>query len=153
MTTVPKETPERIARRRANFDAKWMPEPMSGCWLWLGCTTRVGYGRVWVRDRLTTAHRFAYERWVGPISEGLQVDHLCRQRCCVNPEHLEAVTARENTLRGTAPAAANARKVLCKNGHPLSGPNLTTRPCGRRACVACIKAYYQTRLARRSTSP
>ena len=83
-------------------------------------------------------HRFVYERLVGKIPEGLQIDHLCRVRHCANPAHMEAVTQRENILRGMSPAAENARKTHCPQGHPYEGENLFTYNQGRfRRCRAC----------------
>lgn len=107
------------------------------CWLWIGSDDGEGYGRFRGRG----AHRFAYERCVGPIPRGKQLDHLCRITNCVNPLHLEPVTNKENVLRGISMCAENARKDFCKNGHPLSGENLKintgTRP-GRRSCRTCL---------------
>lgn len=87
------------------WEAMWarvMPVPESGCWIWTGELNRNGYGRVWRLGRRVMAHRAMYELLVGPIPEGLVLDHLCRVRCCVNPKHLEPVTVRENTIRGEA---------------------------------------------------
>jgi hypothetical protein len=88
-------------------------------------------GRTWA------AHRAAYTLLVAPIPDGLTIDHLCRNTSCVNPAHLEPVTQRENGLRGTSPAAVNARKVECVNGHPLSGDNLHIGTDGSRRCRIC----------------
>lgn len=118
----------------------------SGCWLWRGAVTKnSGYGQFSVcfsRPRHVVhngAHRLAFLLWKGPIPEGLAIDHLCRVRNCVNPEHLEAVTPRENTLRGNTPAAANAHKTHCKRGHPLTTNNLDPWFLRRRlrACIEC----------------
>lgn len=109
------------------------------CWLWLGATDPRGYGMLRVDGKVRRAHRWSYEHHVGPIPEGLQIDHLCRVPACVNPAHLEPVTSRENTVvRGvTAPAAVNARKTHCPQGHPYSGDNLVTRRGGGRLCRIC----------------
>jgi IS5 family transposase len=94
------------------------------CWEWTGGKT-LGYGTFWVaKGTRVKAHRFAYEWLVGPVPEGLSLDHLCRNRGCVNPAHLEPVTHRENVLRGEGRSAVNARKTHCKNGHPYSGDNV-----------------------------
>lgn len=115
------------------------PEPMSGCWLWVGSMGRY-YGRLGVGKTNVLAHRLSYEMHKGPIPSGLQIDHLCRTMLCVNPDHLEAVTPEENKRRQgrTKMAALNAAKVDCKRGHPLSGDNLYINPgSGQRVCRKC----------------
>lgn len=82
---------------------------------------------------MVKAHRFAYEALVGPIPKGLEIDHLCFVRNCVNPGHMEPVTSAVNTLRSTGPTAANAAKDQCVNGHPFD----FTRPDGERGCLRC----------------
>lgn len=108
-----------------------------GCWEWTGYVNVRGYGALKYRGKVLAAHRVSYELFVGPIPGGLQLDHLCRNRSCVRPGHLEAVTARVNTLRSLNPAAINSRKTHCKHGHPFSGRNLYVNPNGERACRAC----------------
>lgn len=109
-----------------------------GCWLWTRAKSGAGYGQLRVAGKVVYAHRFAYELLVGPIPEGLTLDHLCRVRACANPKHLEAVTLRANLLRGTSRNANNARKTHCLRGHPFSGPNLYVRKDGHgRECRAC----------------
>ena len=130
------------------FWDKVVPEPMSGCWLWVGATNPKGYGhsskRVDGSLTTSTSHRVAYIALVGSIPDGLVLDHKCRTRCCVNPDHLEPVTGTQNTLRGISIHAANARKTHCINGHAFEGDNLITkyRANGnqRRDCRACRKA-------------
>lgn len=122
------------------FDRLWMPEPNTGCWLWIASDNGKGYGQFTLGGKARPAHRLSYERWNGPIPNVLHLDHLCRQTLCVNPEHLEAVTSKENSLRGFSPAANNARKTHCPQGHPLSGDNLYSYK-GYRQCRACRKAY------------
>jgi hypothetical protein len=115
-------------------------EKTETCWLWRGTTTRPvnGYGQIRLDRRMVTSHRVAYELLVGPIPEGLELDHLCRVRHCVNPVHLEPVTPHENLLRGEGPAARHARKTHCHRGHPLSGANLRMCNGGRsRRCREC----------------
>jgi hypothetical protein len=109
-----------------------------GCWLFTGQIDRGGYGLFWYEDRLRGAHRVSYELYVGPIPDGLHLDHLCRNRACVNPAHLEPVTNRENTLRGILP---NKLKTHCKWGHPYSEENTWTDPkTGWRQCRTCNRA-------------
>lgn len=118
-----------------------------GCWEYLGNTWK-GYGQfgvqvapgVWKKRK---AHRVAYELLVGPIPEGMQIDHLCRNPRCVNPAHLEPVTNRENGLRGVSPAAIHARKTHCVNGHEFTPENtmVTTSEAGwqHRECRQCYR--------------
>ena len=113
----------------------------NGCWPWVGRLQVDGYATISHELKEVRVHRLTYEWHKGVIPDGLVIDHLCRVRHCVNPDHLDAVTAYENFLRGDAPAAKNARKTHCKNGHPLSGSNLVMdcvrpgRP--RRTCRSC----------------
>ncbi|MGH3029279.1 MAG: HNH endonuclease signature motif containing protein [Gaiellaceae bacterium] len=135
----------------------------AGCWVWIGCTHPKGYGHFWSGGRVGGAHRWAYEYFVGPIPEGLTIDHLCRNRRCVNPVHLEAVSNRENIRREEA--GANLRRespdqlappTHCKRGHPLSGNNLYVRPNGSRHCRACARertrAYARTTKGREAAT-
>lgn len=112
-------------------------DPDSGCWNWTGTIADTGYGRV----RKAYAHRVAYEFWIGPIPDGLQIDHLCRNRRCFNPEHLEAVTQRENILRGESPMARHARRTHCVHGHEFTAENTYSPPSGatHRHCRTCIR--------------
>jgi hypothetical protein len=110
-----------------------------GCWLWIGSRRGKGYGRTFANGHIVLAHRVAYELFVGPIPEAMVIDHLCRNPSCVNPDHLEAVTMRENTLRGVGPSAVNAAKASCRRGHPLDDANVYVSG-GRRHCRACRHA-------------
>lgn len=107
------------------------------CWLWEGALVR-GYGMFYASPDVlyVKAHRWSYEAEVGPIPDGLQIDHLCRTPACVNPTHLQPVTARENNLRSESFAAQNARKTHCPQGHPYSGDNLRINR-GHRRCRTC----------------
>lgn len=130
-------------RQLARFMAKVHKE-QRGCWRWLGARMSLkqnGYGGFKMNGRSRTAHRVAYEHFVGPIPTGLQIDHLCRNQSCVNPEHLEAVSNRVNCQRGNV-GQHNARKTHCPKGHPYSGHNLKLRRRPRkgwreRICRAC----------------
>ncbi|MEV7013475.1 HNH endonuclease [Streptosporangium sp. NPDC051022] len=124
-----------------------------GCWLWAGGLDSHGYGTIKVSGRKYGAHRWSYEYLVGPIPDGLELDHLCRVRRCVNPAHLEPVSHRENSLRSNSLAAANAVKTHCKNGHEFNETN-TYYWGGHRQCRVCRNAVgarkqRKARLARR----
>lgn len=109
----------------------------SGCWLWTGTLDKKGYGGFSIaRCKKILAHRFAYEHFREPIPKGLTLDHLCRVHNCVNPDHLEAVTRRENLLRGVGFPAVNARKTHCLRGHEFNDRN-TRRARGARVCRIC----------------
>ncbi len=110
----------------------------SGCWEWQGKIKPNGYGMFWNdTGHLVYVHRFSYEYYIGSIPEGLQIDHLCRVRHCANPKHLEAVTARENQLRGMTLAATNAAKTHCIHGHPFDKKNTYRTKKGGRSCRRC----------------
>jgi len=118
----------------------------TGCWLWTGAIDSGGYARISVAGKNATAHRVSYELANGAIATGLQIDHLCRIRHCVNPAHLEAVSPRVNTLRSTAVTAVNAIKTECPLGHSLSGDNLLLEGRWRR-CRICRTAQNRARTA------
>ena len=116
------------------------------CWLWTGSVARRrgGYGQFRLasagRKRMVKAHRVAYELLVGPIPEGLEPDHLCRNPRCVNPDHLEPVTHHENVLRGMSPSAQGARADHCIHDHPFDEANTYYRPDnGTRQCRTCAR--------------
>lgn len=135
----------------------------SGCWIWKRAIQTNGYGSInsGVRGRSMLAHRAAYIEWIGPIPDGMQLDHTChtadttclggrecKHRRCVNPGHLELVTQAENHERGLSPAAVNGRRTVCVNGHPLTPENTRVRRDGRRNCRTCqraINADYRSR--------
>lgn len=120
--------------RKVNYDGP------NGCWVWTASQFGdSGYGRISHNNRSRGAHRVAYELYVGPIPEGLTIDHLCRNRSCVNPAHLEAVPIGVNILRGENPAARNARKTHCKWGHEFTPENTGKKTGGGRRCRACAR--------------
>lgn len=130
-----------MRKKRTPMDRFWdHVEVTDSCWLWRGAGVRGvrGYGLFSNGERLMPAHRWIYEQLVGPIPEGLSLDHLCRVRSCVRPEHLEPVTTRENVLRGVGISALNAKKTHCLRGHPYDGDNLyVDLRHGKRHCRSC----------------
>lgn len=107
------------------------------CWLWTAAITDKGYGTFSLNGKMRKAHHIAYELLVGPRPDGLVIDHLCRVRNCVNPDHLEWVAAETNTLRGFSPSAKCARKTYCKRGHEFTPENTYIRKSGARTCRQC----------------
>lgn len=128
--------------------------PFDSCWHWTG-TLSGGYGLMQSGNggSVRSAHRISYELHKGPIPDQLQIDHLCRVRHCVNPDHLEAVTRRENFLRGFAPTAVAHRTGLCKRGHSLVEGNVYHKANGAVQCRRCfIDVGIATRRAKRQQS-
>jgi hypothetical protein len=128
-----------LARLMRKSHAKKKPYVLihdDGCWYWLRSKIK-GYGTLSIQNKPHKAHRFIYESLKGHIPDGLTLDHRCRNRACVNPDHLEPVTNRINILRGISFSAENFRKDSCKRGHLLSKGNLYLRPSGGRSCMAC----------------
>lgn len=129
-----------------------------GCWIWQGSISRSGYARFNANERSSTGrriasegHRVSYELFVGPIPEGLQIDHLCRVRSCVNPTHLEAVTLRENIIRGRAVIGQ------CPHGHVYDEANTGVNKKGARFCLTCKRernlAYWHSTAKHRAKQP
>ncbi len=113
-------------------------QKMDDCWLWLRSCDSTGYGRFRSNRTSQAAHRVAYQLCIGPIPPGLTLDHLCKNRKCVNPAHLEPVTLKENILRGDSPFAQHARQEVCKYGHPFNAENTAIRKDGTgRDCLIC----------------
>lgn len=127
-----------------HFWDKTRPEDLgheTPCLIWIGYKQPNGYGKFAAKRKPQYAHRVAYEALVGPIPDGLMIDHLCRNRACVNVNHMEAVTNKVNILRGETVMAANAAKTHCPRGHEYSEPNTYVRPStGSRNCRACMRA-------------
>lgn len=126
--------------------AKVVIDQDSDCWVWTGSRSGVGlYGQIRVNGRLRYVHRVSYEEHVGPIPEDQQLDHVKSRGCvttlCVNPAHLEPVSAAENHARSTAPGAYTARHGVCPRGHEQTPENTYITPStGDRQCHACMKA-------------
>lgn len=119
-----------------------MPEPNSGCWLWTAGLNGHGYATAWLEGKTAnTLHRQIYEHHKGPIPTGLVIDHRCRIPSCVNPDHMEPVTVRENTLRGIGITAALAARTHCKNGHPYEGQNGFIKSGRIRGCRVCASNW------------
>lgn len=106
------------------------------CWLWVASLGPNGYGQFNAGSSIVRAHRFAYEAAVGPVPAGLELDHLCRVRRCVNPAHLEPVTHRDNIMRGDTIVAGQVKRGRCPIGHEYAGENLIVRQ-GSRFCREC----------------
>jgi hypothetical protein len=138
--TVLSGLPERVVDKIA-FDG------YSGCWRWVGCIGRKGYGRVRYLGSLKMAHRLVYELLVGPVFQDLQLDHLCRTRSCVNPAHLEPVTGQVNVSRGRN---VQREKTHCPSDHPYAGENLYVDPRGKRGCRTCRDEATRRYLARQA---
>lgn len=118
-------------------------DPLTQCWNWQGSLDN-GYGRLYWNGKKSRAHRWFYEQRFGNLPEwnhkgDPEIDHICRNRACVNPEHLRLVSPKENVLAGIGPTAVNARKTTCKYGHPLVPDNR-----GHRKCVECQRIYEKT---------
>lgn len=124
------------------------------CWLWTGYVAPNGYGHV----RQTTAHRVAWEITYGPIPPKHDIDHLCRERSCVRPSHLEPVTRSENMRRGIGPTVLHRKfqaQRTCKHGHPFDQENTYMSPAGRRMCRTCMRdasREYQRRRTQKASA-
>jgi hypothetical protein len=133
--------PAKTGPKPIPFEDRYVPEPNSGCWLWIGARrNHYGYGVLRMNGQNYQAHRVAYERWRGQIPADMELDHLCRLPACVNPNHLEVVTHQDNMLRGQTVVADHARKLVCPT---CGGPYTEThrmqlgRRRGERVCPPC----------------
>jgi len=119
--------------------ARLEPIPEAGCFVWTGAESGKGYGTVYFNGKTRRVHRVVYEHLIGPIPDGLEIDHLCRNKLCSNVFHLEAVTTRTNVLRGVAPTAVNDRKTHCIRGHEFTPENTKLRKSrpSYRQCRTC----------------
>lgn len=123
------------------WDRFWNKVEIGDCWQWLAATNSRGYGHFWDGTRLQYAHRFIWQELVGPIPEGLTIDHLCRNKRCVNPDHLEVV---EPTVNWRRAPHANTRKQVCSRGHAFDEAN-TEIYRGKRKCLACVPINNRSR--------
>ena len=119
------------------FDESYMPEPNCGCWIWLGSLFLSGYASFQFGGKNVRAHKFSYEKERGPVPHGMVLDHICRMKCCVNPDHLECVTQKINMRRHFS--KHHKYKTHCPKGHPYSGENLYVNPKGQRVCRECVR--------------
>lgn len=138
--------PQKLIIKKTELARFWSRvRKTDNCWLWIGGISHSGYGvfttgsKTNGTSKSTPAHRYSYALAKGDIPEGLVLDHLCRIRECVNPDHLEAVTQQVNTLRGDSPIAQHAAKTHCKRGHPFSEENTWRTRKGGRHCRTCAR--------------
>lgn len=137
----------RLETANARFDRMYIPEPNSGCWIWIGaCPDPPGYGRINILGEIIGTHRFSYERFIGPIPEGMLVCHKCDTRCCVNPDHFflgdHAANGRDASQKGRLCAGQRhylGRKTHCKRGHLFDSINTLIGTKGERRCRACLR--------------
>lgn len=129
-----------LARLRQKIEDRSMPEPNSGCTLWLAGSNGADYGTVQIEKRVFLAHRASYELVRGPIPRGLVLDHKCRVTFCINPDHLEPMSVLQNSMRSPY---YTGRKMYCPSGHPYAGRNLILRTRAdrsiTRACRECVR--------------
>lgn len=148
-----------MTRRTPPEERFWKFVQVGDCWLWIGSLNASGYGQFnpGGRGRPVRAHRWAWEHLVGPIPEGLHIDHLCRNPPCVNPDHLEPVTPAENTRRGHHPSVRTRRSGTCRRGHVLAEVGVERVSATSYTCRACrrdkVRQRYHVRSRERGVRP
>lgn len=135
------------------FERQYIPEPNSGCWLWIGVSNsqkgKLRYGYIGHKNKKLSAHRYSYERFIDIIPEGLVLDHLCKITLCVNPNHLEAVTQKTNILRGETGKYKRPIKSHCLHGHEFTKENSYINKNTKR-CRKCANLSRQKLNQKRS---
>jgi hypothetical protein len=149
-----KPTPEQRFFANLLFVDKWFDDGTlrTRCMEWTASRHPDGYGQFWDGTRLMSSHRWIWQRWVGPIPEGMQVDHRCENTACQNVRHMKVTTPWENNRRGNSAAALAARKTHCVHGHEFTPENTRIRS-GQRRCLMCDRRHKQESKARRKKSP
>ena len=140
-----------LATAKRRLAKRSVVDPTTGCWLWIGCRQQTGHGRMTFYKRPIEAHRLSYMVHAGLIPSGLELDHLCQTPNCINPDHLEPVTHRENVLRGHSIAARRARRSGCDHGHPFSEENTGVSAEGYRFCMECKRIQARLRYHKRTS--
>ena len=121
-------------------------EITNSCWNWSGGKNKAGYGRISINHVMVLAHRFIYEIMESKIPRGIVIDHLCRNRSCVNPSHMDITTIGQNCMRGDSPSAINSRKTHCGKGHQYNDNNMRIDPkTKKKRCIICQKEYDRIR--------
>ena len=133
------------------FGSRYLIDDITGCWNWTGAVSNRSYGSIYRDGRMQKAHRVSYELSCGPVPDGLDLDHICRNRLCVNPDHLEPVTRSEN-LRRSPLMDRHSKKTHCIRGHEFTSENTRMRPNGHRVCKECMRAHIRAWRARNATA-
>jgi HNH endonuclease len=123
----------------------------NGCWIWIAYKDKNGYGIFRDKSSIIRAHRFSYQYYRGKIPKDLELDHvICQNPTCVNPNHLEAVSHKENILRGNSPSALHSKQTHCQNGHALNKDNIYfNKNANSRRCIICRRKNARDRYYRR----